>query len=62
MGIYILRPSGKGGEFRLFYDFVKGEAFIVHAVHKKGRKIDPSDIKLAKERIQMVKCGKVILC
>jgi phage-related protein len=61
-GICILRPSGKGGEYRLFYDFVKGAAFIVHAIHKKTRKLNRKDIELAKERIALVKRSLFITC
>ena len=61
-GIYILRPSGKGGEYRIFYDFIKGEAFLVHAVHKKTDKLNRNDIELAKKRIDLVKNGKFLSC
>jgi phage-related protein len=61
-GIYYLRPSGKGGEFRLYYDFVKGEAFVVLSIHKKRRTADQDDINLAKKRIVMIKSGNMILC
>ena len=61
-GIYILRPSGKGGEYRIFYDFVKGSAYLVLAIHKKTRKLNRKDIELAKERISLVKRSLFIAC
>ena len=61
-GLYILRPSGKGGEFRIFYTFHKREAYLLHAIHKKTMKLDRKDIELAKIRASLLKKGNSQNC
>ena len=61
-GIYILRPSGKGGEYRLFYGFFKDVAFVVYAIHKKTKKLKRKDLKIAKSRLKEVLKGKFLSC
>lgn len=61
-GVFILRPSGKGGEYRIFYAFVDGTAYLVHAIHKKTKKLNRADIELAKSRIAMVKQKRIVNC
>ena len=61
-GVYVLRPSGKGGEYRLFYGFIKGVAYIVHSIHKKTQKLNRKDIQMAKARLDAVQRGTYLVC
>lgn len=51
-GMFELRANSKEGRLRVYYFFGPDvqQIAVVHAVVKKRRKADPSDIKLAKDR------------
>ena len=55
-GIFELRANSKEGQLRVYYFFGPDvqQITIVHAVVKKRRKADPSDIELAKKRRSII--------
>lgn len=61
-GLYTLRISGRGGEYRIFYGFHNHVAFLLHAIHKKSQKLKNQDVELAKERFAMVIKGNFLHC
>ena len=48
-GIYELRPTINGVEYRFLYFFDRSIIWITHGFKKNTKKVPPSEIKIAKE-------------